>query len=99
MQDMKSKADVLTYMRQSREHLAHAYGVQRIGIFGSAARGEAREGSDLDVLVEMSDPTFDHYMDLKFELETALGMPVDLVLADVVKERLRPIIEQEVAYA
>ena len=58
-----------------------------------------RADSDLDVLVEMSEPTFDRYMDLKFELEEAFGASVDLVLSDMVKERLRPIIEQEVVYA
>jgi uncharacterized protein len=96
---MKAPDDILAYMRQSRERFAQLYSVSRIGIFGSAARGDAKEGSDLDVLVEMSDPTFDHYMDLKFELEEAIGLPVDLVIADTIKERLRPIIEQEVAYA
>jgi len=96
---MKAPNEILAYMRQSRERFAQLYGVRRIGIFGSAARGEATEGSDLDVLVEMSDPTFDHYMDLKFELEAALDVPVDLVISDTVKERLRPVIEREVAYA
>jgi len=96
---MKTSDDILAYLRQSRERFAQLYSVRRIGIFGSAARGEAREDSDLDVLVEMSEPTFDRYMDLKFELEDAFGTSVDLVLSDTIKERLRPIIEQEVVYA
>ena len=96
---MKTSDDILAYLRQSRERFAQVYHVRRIGLFGSAARGEVREGSDLDVLVEMSEPTFDRYMDLKFELEEALGASVDLVLSDTIKERLRPIIEQEVVYA
>jgi len=75
------------------------YDVQRIGVFGSVARGTAVDGSDLDVLVEMSTPTLDKYMDLKFELEDALAMPVDLVIVDTLKQRIRPIIEQEVIYA
>ena len=97
--EMKSRDEVLSYLRESREHFAGQYGVRRIGIFGSAARDEAGADSDLDVLVEMSDPTFDRYMDLKYELEAALGLPVDLVLAETVKARLRPVIEREVAYA
>lgn len=96
---MKTSDDILAYLRQSRERFAQIYRVQRIGLFGSAARGEMREGSDLDVLVEMSEPTFDSYMDLKFELEDALGVTIDLVLSDTVKERLRPIIAREVVYA
>jgi len=96
---MKTSDDILAYLRHSQERFARLYGVRRIGIFGSIVRGAATEGSDLDVLVEMVDQTFDRYMDLKFELEDAFGTPVDLVLADVVKERLRPIIQQEVVYA
>ena len=96
---MKTAVDIISYMSQSRERFAQLYSVRRIGVFGSVARGTAVEGSDLDVLVEMSDPTLDHYMDLKFEIEEALGMPVDLVISDTLKERLRPIIEQEVVYA
>jgi len=96
---MKSLEDILAHLRQSRERFAQLYHVRRIGLFGSAARGEVRADSDLDILVEMSEPTFDRYMDLEFELEKALGASVDLVLSDTVKERLRPIIEQEVVYA
>jgi len=96
---MKTKDDILDYFRKSRERFAKQYGVKRIGLFGSIARGEAQADSDMDVLVELQNPTFDHYMDLKFELEDNLGMPVDLVLADSLKERLRTVIEQEVTYA
>ena len=96
---MRTADDILAYLRQSRERFAQRYTVRRIGIFGSVVRGEAAEGGDLDVLVEMAEPTFDRYMDLKFELEEALGASVDLVLSDTIKARLRPIIEREVVYA
>jgi len=46
------------------------------------------------VLVQLDEPTFDHYMDLKFYLEDLFGADVDLVLADTVKPRLRPSIER-----
>ncbi len=46
-----------------------ASGVSRLGLFGSAARGEAGEDSDLDFLVELENKTFDAYMDLKEFLE------------------------------
>jgi hypothetical protein len=85
-------------MSASLERFSTSYSVRRIGIFGSMARGEAMEGSDLDVLVEFAEPTFDNYMDLKFEIEDTLGMPVDLVIEDSLKPRLRPIIAQEVVY-
>ena len=96
---MRTLEDVMAYLRESRSRFWECYGVRRIGVFGSVARGEATENSDLDVLVDMVDPSFDHYMDLKFEIEDALGMEVDLVLAETAKERIRPALEREVAYA
>ena len=68
-------------------------------MFGSFAKGDERAESDVDILVELAEPTFDHYMDLKFRLEEVLQRPVDLVIADTVKPRLKPIIEREVIYA
>jgi predicted nucleotidyltransferase len=73
--------------------------IGQIGLFGSYVHDTAREGSDLDLLVELQEPTFDHYMDLKFFLENVFQHPVDLVLADSIKPRLKPLIAQEVNYA
>jgi predicted nucleotidyltransferase len=90
---------VLRALAAMREELAQRFSVRRIGVFGSCARGEAGPASDVDIIVELAEPTFDHYMDLKFHLEDVLQRPVDLVMADTVKPRLRPIIEQEAVYA
>jgi predicted nucleotidyltransferase len=79
--------------------MASCFTVQRIGVFGSIARDSAGPESDVDILVELAEPTFDHYMDLKFYLEEILKRSVDLVMADTVKPRLRPIIAKEVVYA
>jgi len=75
------------------------FSVRRIGLFGSFARDAAAEKSDIDLLVELEKPTFDHYMDLKFYLEDLFGRPVDLVMSETVKPRLAPFIQREAAYA
>jgi hypothetical protein len=62
-------------------------------------RDESTPGSDIDLLVEFQEATYDHYMDLKFFLEDLFETEVDLVLADAVKPRLRPYISREVVYA
>lgn len=82
-----------------RLELNERFSVRQIGVFGSFARGDEGPESDVDIIVELGEPTFDNYMDLKFRLEEVLQRPVDLVMADTVKPRLRPIIEQEVVYA
>jgi predicted nucleotidyltransferase len=84
-----------------RQELLQALGVRRIGLFGSQARGDATEASDLDVLVEFKPgaKTFDHYMDLKELLEGLFGTKVDLVIAEAIKARLRERILGETVYA
>lgn len=49
-------------------------------LFGSAARGEDTPGSDVDLLVEMRDPSFERIVDLGTKLEENLGRPVDIVV-------------------
>ena len=91
--------EIMEFLKAHKVKIADRFGVRRIGLFGSHARGEASDQSDVDILVEMDHPGFDSYMDLKFYLEEHLGRPVDLVLADSIKPRLRLIIAREVSYA
>ena len=56
------------------------FGVRRLGLFGSFARGEQKISSDLDFVVELAPKTFDAYMGLKNFLEELFGCRVDLVL-------------------
>lgn len=77
------------------EHDLRRFGVRRLRLFGSQARGDAGLGSDLDFLVELEKKTFDAYMDLKFFLEDLFGRKVDLVLESTVKPLLKDSIERE----
>jgi predicted nucleotidyltransferase len=95
---MASENVIISKIQDRRRELAEKFSVRSIGIFGSTAIGHENEQSDIDVLVELNEPTFDHYMGLKFRLEEILGRDVDLVLKDELKPRLRPIIEKQVRY-
>ena len=95
----KTANSVVQRISGMRRELSERFTVRRIGVFGSFARGDEAPESDVDIIVELAEPTFDHYMDLKFKLEEVLQRSVDLVMADTVKPRLKPIIEQEVIYA
>ncbi len=91
--------NVVKKTTEMRRELNEQFTVTRIGVFGSYARGDERSESDIDIIAELAEPTFDHYVDLKFKHEEVFQKPVDLVLADTVKPRLKPIIEKEVVYA
>ena len=96
---MFTQEGILEQLNQKAEELKQNFSVRSIGLFGSLARNEADSESDIDILVDFGEPTFDHYMDLKFYLERLFGRAVDLVTADTVKPRLKPLIEREVIYA
>ncbi len=97
--DRESTPAAVKRIAEVKDELKQRFSVERIGVFGSSARGEDSPESDIDVIVELSEPTFDNYMELKYCLEELLQRPVDLVIADTVKPRLKPIIEREVIYA
>lgn len=78
-------------------HELHArFGVSELSIFGSVARDDAREDSDVDVMVSFSStPSFTSFMALKEFLQTQLGARVDLVTRAGLKPRVRPHVERE----
>ena len=81
------------YKRQGK------YGIVRMGIFGSVARGEQTENSDVDICFEAPAPNLLTLARIKFELETLLGSRVDLVrLRDRMDEYLKRNIEKEALY-
>ena len=72
------------------------FGVRKLALFGSAARGDARPDSDLDFLVDFEGPaTFDRYMGLKLYLEDLLLHKVDLVTEKSLKTALRGNVEAD----
>ncbi len=79
--------------------LARKFKVKTIGVFGSCARGEESEGSDVDILVEFSGPIGWEFVDLKEFLEGILGRRVDLVTVRALKPRLKDAILSETVYA
>lgn len=97
MTEALTKKIVLEKMEKAAD-VIKSYGVRRIGVFGSVVRGQATSGSDLDVLVEFSEKTFDNYFGLKFFLEELFGRQVDLVIAEDVKPSLRPRVLGEAEY-
>jgi len=94
-----SKAQAIRLLQQRRDHMKQQFAVKALALFGSVARDQAREGSDVDILVEFDGPaTFDHYMDLKAFLERLFGARVDLVTRGAVKPRMLPIIEKDLIH-
>ena len=74
------------------------YPIESIAIFGSYARDEQTEGSDLDLMVEFNDTIGSKFILLADELEEALGLRVDLVSKAGIKERYFNSIKSDLIY-
>lgn len=90
--------EVENALRSLRPMLVKRFHVRRLGIFGSFATGQPRPGSDVDVLVEFSQPLGWEFFELEELLENALQRRVDLVTVDALKVQLRDQILAEVRY-
>ena len=97
---MLTKERILKTIRQHSDEI-NAYGVKRVGIFGSFSRVRQSSNSDIDILVEFErgNKTFDNYMDIKFFLERLFHRKVDLVIKDALKTRIKNRVLSEVKYA
>ena len=69
--------ETIDLLRSHIQDIKASFAVKRIGIFGSFSRGEQKESSDIDILVEFEKPTFRNFMDLSFYLEDLFGRKVD----------------------
>ncbi len=92
---MPTPEEILTTLREQHALLSRRYPIHRMALFGSWARGEAREDSDVDVLIEVDPSIGLRFVELGEELEKALGRRVDLVSRRAIKPSLWERIEPE----
>jgi len=92
---------IISLLRLHEPELKERFGIARIGIFGSFARGEERPDSDVDVLVTFQEgkKTFDNFMGTRFYLEDLFHRKVDLVTDAALKPLIRDPILRDVIYA
>jgi predicted nucleotidyltransferase len=76
---MKSTQDVLRILHEAPPRLAREFGVTRLALFGSHARGDQREDSDVDVLVEVAPSIGLRFVDLAERIEALGGVRSDVV--------------------
>lgn len=90
------RSDVIRLLRAHKPVLGERFGVTRLALFGSTARGTAGPTSDVDMLVAFDGPaTSSRYFGVQFYLEDLLGRHVDLVTEKALRERLRPFVERD----
>lgn len=95
---MLTRADIENKLKQIKPELTDKFQVSRIGYFGSFANDRQTENSDLDLLVEFSEPIGWRFFTLEQFLEKAFGVPIDLVTKNALKERMKEPILNQVHY-
>ena len=85
--------DVLARLKMFKESRQAEYSLRSLGIFGSFARGQAQEDSDVDVVCETSEPNLFRTSRMKQELEELLARRVDVVR---LRERMNPHLKQRI---
>ena len=93
------KESIIKKLRENRDEI-RKFGVKRLGIFGSVARGTAKVESDIDFIVEFEEgqKNFDNFINLVFFLESLFNRKVDLITPEGLSPYIKPYIEIEVTY-
>jgi len=96
---MDTRVEYMNILQRFKQEHGSEYGITQIGIFGSVARGEHTEESDVDVLVEAPVMSLLTQIGIKHQLEEMMGVPVDVVRkSKYMPPRFKARIEKEVMY-
>ncbi len=95
---MRNREDILAALARLKPQLEEEYGVHSVALFGSVARGDVTDKSDIDIMVNV-DPTIGmRFVTLASELESSLGSKVDLVSSRAVKPKALELISEDAIY-
>jgi len=86
---MKTREEVLNILRQARHDLSSRYPITRITLFGSYARGQQQEDSDIDILIDVDPSIGLRFVTLANELEGLLGQRVELVTSRAIASKMK----------
>ena len=95
-----NKHEIINFLVEHKQELREKYGVTKIGLFGSYAKGEGKSGSDIDIAVEInSQNKYRSFFWLKRYLEKSFNNKVDLGIESTLKPVAREYILKEIIYA
>jgi len=95
---MKSLQEIKSTLSNHKQHLFSEYPIKSMAIFGSYARKEQKDESDLDLIVEFNGNIGIRFIDLAEEIESLIGFKVDLISRNGVKEKYFRAIKSDLIY-
>lgn len=93
-----TKSDILTFLRTHREELSEKFGVEKVALFGSYARGEEHADSDVDIAVRLKKKDFFVREDLREFLEKAFETTVDIGYLEGFRDYYQRKVEKDFIY-
>lgn len=90
---MMQKENILTVLQEYKRDYAEKYGILAIGVFGSVARGEAGESSDVDICIQTINPDPFNLVHIKEDLESRVHSHVDIIR---VREKMNPDLREQI---
>lgn len=94
-----STEEILGRLRAEQTYLGEHFGVKKIALFGSYARGDFNENSDIDILIEVEKKSYNRRYFLKEYLESVFKKRVDVVYFDSLRPFIRRFVEKDIVYA
>ncbi|MDI6766858.1 MAG: nucleotidyltransferase family protein [Bacteroidota bacterium] len=95
---MKRFSTIKKILEQQKPDLERRFHVKEIGVFGSYVRNEQKKRSDIDILVDFSQPIGLDFIELCYYLENILGLKVDLVTPRAIKKQMKQTVLGEVVF-
>ncbi len=96
---MKTFEDIEKIIRDNKRELREGYGLEELGIFGSYARGEQNQESDIDILVKVRRPMgFGKFIRLEERISRLLGIRADLVTEEALKPHIGRRMSEEIRH-
>ena len=97
---VRNKNDIIMFLQAHKDELAQRFGVVSIGLFGSYARGEAREDSDIDIAIELppAKKSLSNFLGIRRYLEEQFGKTVDLGIESTLKPLARDLVAKEIIH-
>lgn len=97
---INEKDQILTFLRQHKADFQRQFGIEKIGLFGSAVRGELTGNSDIDIAIEIQShkKNLHNFLAFKRLLEAEFQRPVDLGIESTLKPAIRQALAREIFY-
>lgn len=93
------KEQIIEFLASSKPEMQERFGIVKVGLFGSYARGDAREDSDIDIAVEISgDGIADKYFGVLHYLEDNLHGKIDLGMISSIRPEILPYVIKDILY-